>query len=106
MRTLIEEFILELFKKKDKNMTDDEVFAEIKRNKEGIYEKEYKEFIEPKEVYEEVFYVGILRCIGGIVVCFWVLGLVFGFGGSMVHILLVVAIILFLVDMILGRKLT
>jgi hypothetical protein len=39
MRTLIEEFILELFKKKDKKMTDD-------------------------EVYEEVFYVGILRCIG------------------------------------------
>lgn len=89
MRSLIEEFILELFKKKDKNMTDDEVLSEIKSN---------------KEVYEEVFYVGILRCIGGIVVYFWVLGLIFDLGGSMVHILLGVAIILFLVDMILGRK--
>ena len=59
MRTLMEEFILELFKKKDKNMTDDEVFAEIKKNKDGIYEKGYKKFIEPEEVYKAVAYAGI-----------------------------------------------
>ncbi|MBU3188384.1 lmo0937 family membrane protein [Clostridium bowmanii] len=93
----MEEYILELFKKKDKNLTDDEVFTEIEKN---------KEVIEPKEVYEGVIYEGILRWISGILVCFWVSGLIFSLGGSMVHILLVLAIILFLVDMILGKKLT
>ncbi|WP_309245146.1 lmo0937 family membrane protein [Clostridium sp. CF012] len=53
-----------------------------------------------------VLYVGLLRWIGGIVVCFWVLGLIFSFGGSMLHMLLVVALIVFAVDMILGEKLT
>ena len=55
---------------------------------------------------EGVFYMGLLRWIGAIVVCFWVLGLIFSLGGSMVHILLVVAAIMFGADMILGRKLT
>ncbi|MBU3143400.1 lmo0937 family membrane protein [Clostridium sp. CF012] len=50
--------------------------------------------------------MGLLRWIGGIVVCFWVLGLIFSFGGSMLHMLLVVALIVFAVDMILGEKLT
>jgi len=81
MRTLMEEFILELFKKKDKNMADDEVFAEIKKvydekgaerneaisrfgsemkkKKEGRHEKEYKEFIESKEVKEAKLTGGI-----------------------------------------------
>jgi len=49
--------------------------------------------------------MGLLRWIGAIVVCFWVLGLIFSLGGSMVHILLVVAAIMFVLDMILGRKL-
>jgi len=50
--------------------------------------------------------VSLLRWIGVIVIFFWVLGFIFRFNGSMVHLLLVVAIILFVVDMILGRKLT
>jgi len=48
--------------------------------------------------------MGLLRWIGAIVVCFWVLGLIFSFGGSMVHILLVVAAIIFVLDMVLGKN--
>ena len=71
MRTLIGEFIREILKKKDKNITDDEVFAEIKKvyneendkrneptprygskmkmKKEERHNKEYKEYEEDKE---------------------------------------------------------
>ena len=102
----MEEFIHELFKKKNKSLTDDEVFTETKENKEEIYEKENKKVIEPNELYKGVIYEGILYWISGILICFWVSGLIFSLGGSMVHILLVLAIILLLVEMILGRKLT
>lgn len=50
--------------------------------------------------------MGLLSWIGGILICFWILGLIFSLGGIMVHILLVVAAIVFVVDMILGRKVT
>lgn len=70
MRTLIEEFIKELLKKKGKHMADDEVLAEIKKvydeksaernqsiprfgsemkkKKEERHEKEYKDFTQSK----------------------------------------------------------
>ena len=48
--------------------------------------------------------MGFLRWIGGIIVFFWILGLIFRIGGGMIHILLVIAIIVFIVDMISGRK--
>lgn len=48
--------------------------------------------------------MGILRWIGGIVVLFWALGLIFRIGGGMIHILLVIAAIVFIVDMISGRS--
>ena len=48
--------------------------------------------------------MGFLRWLGGIVVFFWALGLIFRIGGSMIHLLLVVAAIVFIVDMIFGRK--
>jgi len=48
--------------------------------------------------------MGILRWIGGIVVCFWALGLIFRIGGSMIHLLLVVAAIVFIFDLIFHRK--
>ncbi|MBU3143617.1 lmo0937 family membrane protein [Clostridium sp. CF012] len=48
--------------------------------------------------------MGFLRWIGGIVVFFWALGLIFKIGGSMIHLLLVVAAIVFIVDMIFGRR--
>mgnify|MGYP001573871399 FL=1 len=48
--------------------------------------------------------MGFLRWIGGIIVLFWVLGLIFKIGGGMIHILLVIAAIVFIVDMISGKK--
>ena len=48
--------------------------------------------------------MGFLRWLGGIVIFFWLLGLVFRIGGSMIHVLFVVAAIVFLVDLLLGRR--
>ena len=48
--------------------------------------------------------MGLLRFIGGIVVFFWVLGLIFRIGGSMIHLLLVIAAIIFIYDFITGRN--
>jgi hypothetical protein len=55
---------------------------------------------------KEVFYMGFLRWIGGIVVLFWALGLILRIGGSMIHILLVIAAIVFIMDVIFGRRRT
>ena len=48
--------------------------------------------------------MGFLRWIGGIVVFFWALGLIFKIGGGMIHLLLVIAAIVFIMDMIFGRR--
>lgn len=45
-----------------------------------------------------------LRWLGGIVVFFWLLGLLFKIGGGLIHLLLVVAAIVFLVDYFTGKK--
>jgi len=50
--------------------------------------------------------MAFLRWIGGIVVLFWALGLIFRIGGAMIHWLLVIAAIVFIVDMIFGRRRT
>ena len=42
----------------------------------------------------------IIRWIGAIVVFFWVLGLVLRIGGGLIHLLLIVAAIIFIVDFI------
>ena len=47
--------------------------------------------------------MGFLRWLGGIVVFFWLIGLLFKIGGGVIHILLVVAAIVFLIDFI-SRK--
>jgi hypothetical protein len=47
--------------------------------------------------------MGFLRWLGGIVIFFWVLGLIFRIGGGMIHLLLVVAAIVFIVDLLMGR---
>ena len=47
--------------------------------------------------------MNILRWIGGFVVFFWLLGLLFRIGGSLINILLVVAAVIFIVDVIFGR---
>lgn len=48
--------------------------------------------------------MGFLRWLGGIVVFFWLLGFIFKVGGGLVHILLVVAAIVFIIDFITGRN--
>ncbi|HEY5524667.1 MAG TPA: lmo0937 family membrane protein [Clostridium sp.] len=48
--------------------------------------------------------MGFLRWLGGIVLFFWLLGLIFRIGGAFVHILLVVAAIVFIFDYFTGRK--
>ena len=45
-----------------------------------------------------------LSWVGGIIVCFWVLGLLFSIGGLMIHWLLAIAVIAFIVDRISGRR--
>jgi len=46
----------------------------------------------------------ILRWLYRIVVLFWALGLIFRIGGIMINWLLVIAIIVFIVDLIFGRR--
>lgn len=48
--------------------------------------------------------MGFLRWLGGIIVLFWVLGFIFSVGGIMIHWLLEIAAIVFIVDMISGRR--
>jgi len=48
--------------------------------------------------------MNFLRWLGGIVVFFWVLGLILRIGGGMIHILLIVAVIVFIVDKIFGKR--
>jgi len=47
--------------------------------------------------------MGFLRWLGGIIIFFWLLGLVLKIGGGMIHLLIVVAVIVFIVDFIFGR---
>ena len=48
--------------------------------------------------------MGILSFIGAIVVFFWVLGLAFSIGGALIHVLLVIGVIVFIVDMISRKR--
>lgn len=45
----------------------------------------------------------LLRWIGGIVVLFWVLGLIFRIGGGLIHLLLIIAAVVFIFDAVTGR---
>ncbi|GFP74280.1 MULTISPECIES: lmo0937 family membrane protein [Clostridium] len=48
--------------------------------------------------------MAFLRWLGGIVIFFWLLGIIFRIGGYFINILLVVAAIIFIVNLIFGRK--
>lgn len=50
--------------------------------------------------------MNVLRWLGGFVVFFWILGLLFRIGGAFINILLVAAAVIFIVDAIFGRKKT
>lgn len=46
----------------------------------------------------------ILWALVGLLILFWVIGLVAKIGGAIIHFLLVVALILFIVNLIFGRN--
>ena len=48
--------------------------------------------------------MGILSWLGGFIIVMWLLGFVLSIGGAMIHLLLVVAAIVFIFDFIGGRK--
>ncbi|WP_244244749.1 lmo0937 family membrane protein [Marinilactibacillus kalidii] len=48
----------------------------------------------------------MLWTIIGLLLLFWILGLVFEIAGGLVHILLVIALLVFIYNMITGRKKT
>ena len=48
--------------------------------------------------------MAFLRWLGGFVVLFWLIGLIFKIGGNMINLLLLVAALIFVIDAIFGRK--
>ena len=48
--------------------------------------------------------MSFLRWIVGVLLILWLLGFVLNIGGGLIHILIVVAVVLFLVDFITGRR--
>ena len=48
--------------------------------------------------------MNFLRWIVGVIIIIWILGFVLHIGGSLIHLLLVIAVIVFLVDLISGRR--
>ncbi|SHJ46573.1 hypothetical protein SAMN05444401_3117 [Clostridium amylolyticum] len=48
--------------------------------------------------------MGFLRWLGGIVIVFWLIGLIFKIGGAFINVLLVIAALVFLIDFIFGRR--
>lgn len=47
--------------------------------------------------------MAFLRWLGGIVVFFWVVGFILKVGGGAIHLLLVIAAIVFIFDFVFGR---
>lgn len=47
--------------------------------------------------------MAFLSWISAIVLCFWILGLIFSIGGIMIHWLLAIAVIVFVMDMLFRR---
>lgn len=46
----------------------------------------------------------MIKTLVGLLILFWVLGLVFDIAGGLVHILLVIAVVVFIFDLITGRR--
>jgi len=42
--------------------------------------------------------------IAGVLVALWLLGLIGNIGGGLIHVLLVIALVMFIYNMIVGRK--
>lgn len=50
------------------------------------------------------FYMTFLRWLGGFVVLFWLIGMLFSKGGSLINILLIVAAIVFIIDILSSKR--
>ena len=48
--------------------------------------------------------MGLLRMIIGVMIVLWLLGFVLDIGGGLIHTLIVIAVILFIFDLISGRR--
>lgn len=48
--------------------------------------------------------MGFLRWLGGIVVFFWILGFLFKVGASLIHVLLIIAAVVFVYDRLIGKR--
>ncbi len=46
----------------------------------------------------------MLKSLIGLLILFWVLGLVFDVAGGVIHVLLVIALVVFVFDFITGRR--
>lgn len=58
----------------------------------------------PSELAEEVF--EMLWTIIAILLIVWLLGLLFNFGGGLIHLLLVVATVVLIIQLLTGRSVT
>jgi hypothetical protein len=45
-----------------------------------------------------------LHWLGGIIVFFWILGIVLRIAGGLLHMLIVAAVIVFIFDFVMGRR--
>ena len=57
-----------------------------------------------KLIREGVIYMSLLRWIVGVILILWLLGFVLNIGGGMIHLLIVIAVIVFIFDFIGGRR--
>jgi len=48
--------------------------------------------------------MSLLRWIVGVILILWLLGFVLNIGGGMIHLLIVIAVIVFIFDFIGGRR--
>jgi len=48
--------------------------------------------------------MGLIRMIIGVLIVLWLLGFVLHIGGSLIHTLIVIAVVLFIFDMVGGRR--
>ncbi len=48
--------------------------------------------------------MSFLRWLGSIVVFFWVIGFLFKIAGSAIHLLLLIAVLVFIYDLFFGKK--
>lgn len=49
-------------------------------------------------------YMTFLRWLGGFVILFWLIGILFSKGGSLINILLIVAAIVFIIDILSSKR--